>query len=224
MRAISIPRELIEDFNTDDLRRAFDRLRPEEREKLCTLLPCEESAELLEEMPESQAVEVLEELPAGIAADIVEELPHEIGGDLLREFEADDAAAIFAEIDDAADLQDLQERLTYAEDSAGGLMSDNVVFVRQSSTAGEVLAHLGEKAEEYEDRDVQYVFVTDADEVLTGVIALRNLVLTPRSRKIEDLMIPNPLSVTTETALNPLSPPLLRSNGGSNALASKANS
>ena len=50
------------------------------------------------------------------------------------------------------------------------------------STVDEVLADLGEHAEDYSDRDVQYLYVTDRKRKLVGVLRLRDLVLSRRAK------------------------------------------
>ena len=63
---------IINNAPADDQRRIISQLDLKAREKLCELLPPDETAELLENLTEVQAIELLEELPANIAADVVE--------------------------------------------------------------------------------------------------------------------------------------------------------
>ncbi|MDB4311431.1 magnesium transporter, partial [bacterium] len=93
---------------------------------------------------------------------------------------------------------------SYEWDSAGGLMSDQVVSFRATATVSDVLADLDDKAEEYSDADVQYFFVVNARNKLTGVLALRSLVLGRRATPIGDLMRSEVLSVNVDTKLDEL--------------------
>ncbi|MFT5632853.1 MAG: magnesium transporter [Rubritalea sp.] len=113
----------------------------------------------------------------------------------------DSSEAILAEFDDTKESDEIRERVSYAWDSAGGLMSDRVVSFRENTTVAEVLFELGEHAEDYTDDEVQYFYVVDETEMLKGVLALRNLVLGRRALEIGKLMINDPTSVAVDMEL-----------------------
>lgn len=195
---------IINEASADDQRRIVSQLDRSHREQLCELLPPAETAQLMEHLAEVQAVELLEELPAEIAADVVEFMDAEISGDLLRELNEHDTEAILTEIDDARECEDLRERASYDEESAGGLMSDHVLSFPISATVADVLSDLESNAEKYHDADVQYFFVVDHRERLAGVLSMRSLLLGRRSMPIKDLMIPEPIAVSVNTTLEEL--------------------
>lgn len=193
--------DILEAASVDDQRRMVGLLDSEHRDALCALLPVNETAELIENMAEAQAVDMLEEMPVELAADVLEELGPDVSGDLLRELDEDSSEAILAEFDDAKESDEIRERVSYAWDSAGGLMSDRVVSFRENTTVAEVLTELGEHAEDYTDDEVQYFYVVDETEMLKGVLALRNLVLGRRALEIGKLMINDPTSVAVDMEL-----------------------
>lgn len=201
---LATARAIINIATADDQRRIVSQLDRKIREQLCELLPAEETADLLENLAEVQAVELLEELPANIAADVVEEMDAEVSGDLLRELDAEDSEAILAEIDDREESNDLRERASYVWDSAGGMMSDQVLSFPMETTVRGVLADLEENSEEYTDADVQYFYVVDSDKKLMGVLSLRGIVLGRRATPIEQLMRPAPMAVSVNTSLEEL--------------------
>ncbi len=199
-----IAHDIISEASPDDQRRIIAQLDRQTREQLCELLPAEDTADLFENLAEAQAVELLEELPAGIAADVVEEMDADVSGDLLRELDQVDSEAILAEIDDQQESDELRDRVSYEWDSAGGMMSDQVVRFPATATVSDVLADLDNKAEEYSDADVQYFYVIDDAKRLIGVLTLRSLVLGRRSTLIQNLMLPEPISVSVHTKLEEL--------------------
>ncbi|MBK1831773.1 magnesium transporter [Verrucomicrobiaceae bacterium R5-34] len=196
--------DILASATVDDQRRIVSQLNLDRRERLCRLLPVDETADLIENLAEPQAVEMLEEMQADLAADVLEELPADVSGDLLRELNDRSSEAILSEIDDADESMDLRERAGYARDSAGGLMSDQVVSFPQDATVADVLAELGNNAGNYSDDEVQYFYVTDHSMQLTGVLALRNLVLGRRDLCISELMIPSPVCTRVDTGLEEL--------------------
>lgn len=190
--------DLVAGLDTDTLRRAYSMLDHELWESMGSMLNPEGYADVIARLAEAQAVKLLEGLEPDRAADIIEELPADIAGDLLREMNQDYTANILQQIENPSESEELRERAAYQWDSAGGLMSDQVVSFPITATVGEVLSDLSGNAEEYSDRDVQYVYVVDEEGVLKGVLPLRSLVLTARKTPVSKIMIGNPLSVRVD--------------------------
>jgi len=158
----------------------------------------ENAAELLERLPEAQAADILEDMSPEAAADVVEALPEETGADFLREMRAIESEALLAELDDPDEADNLRELTSYQWDTAGGLMTHAYAAFSETSQVGDVLNELSEEAERYADMDVQYVYVTDSEGLLRGVLRLRDLVLTPRSRPVAEIMLQDPVHVSVE--------------------------
>lgn len=196
--------DALELLSSEDERRALSRLSTEEQARLVALLPHEAAAELLELLPEEQAADILEEVSSGHAASIIEAMPEDLGADLLQEMDPEDSEALLAEIVDPTDAERLRTLASYAWDSAGGLMSDAYASFQQDATVGEVLHELNQSAERYSDMDVQYVYTVDPEGRLTGVLRLRDLVLTGPRRPVSSIMIRNPASVTVAEPLESL--------------------
>ena len=197
--------DAIKMLDWEDQRRAMSRLSHEKCETLIHILGAEDGAKLLSHLAEAQAVEILEGLPSEEAAEILREMPSEQSSNLLRELDDDDAEEIIAQVTDTEDREEMQRRLEYEDGCAGSLMRGGPVTFQQASTVGEVIADLGEHAEDYSDRDVQYLYVIDEKEVLKGVLRLRDLVLSPRRVTVSSLMIPDPLTVIDSMPLEELS-------------------
>ncbi len=196
--------EAIQPLDWEDQRRAVSRLNGEDSETLFQILEATDAAELLSHLSEAQAVEIIEELSAAEAADILGELPSEQSSNLLRELHEDDAAEIIGKLADLDDQAELRKRLEYTDGCAGSLLKGNPVTFQDTSSVGEVLSDLGEHAEDYSDRDVQYLYVLDASSILVGVLRLRDLVLSRRDISVSSLMIKEPLTVLDTMPLEDL--------------------
>ena len=196
--------QLVSGMETDVLRRTYSTLDRDFWIRFEEMLPPEISADLVERLAEAQAVELLEDLSPHRAADIIEELPSDVAGDLLREMGDDESDDILEQIENPAESRELRDRVAYEWDTAGGLMTDQVVSFSEQASVGAVLTALSENAEEYSDRDVQYVYAVDENEVLKGVLPLRSLVLTKRSTPVASIMIQSPVSVNVRTTAREL--------------------
>ena len=101
---------------------------------------------LVEGMADERVADVLEEMAPDEAADLLAELPKGRSEDILELMEDEDA-------------KDVRKLLTFAEDTAGGIMTTEYVAVRENLTADETIKLLRETAGEAEQ--IFYVYVTD---------------------------------------------------------------
>ncbi|MFK7851047.1 MAG: magnesium transporter [Akkermansiaceae bacterium] len=196
--------ETLKTLDWEDQRRAISRLTKEDAEDLVEILGSEDSAKLLSHLTEAQAVEIIENLSPTTASSILTELPTEESTNLLRELDEEDAEEIISEIAEQTDQEELRKRLEYEDGTAGSLMRGSPVTFGADSSVGEVLQDLGEHAEDYSDRDVQYLYVVDQASKLVGVLRLRDLVLSLRHIPVRQLMIPEPQTVIDTLPLDEL--------------------
>jgi len=195
--------EYIDSQSASDIALSMSRLSREERTTIVQALPVDEAASLVHALIEIQAVDILESLPPQDAAAILDELRSSEQADLISEISEPEAEAILQAMDpnEAADARNLSR---YDEDVAGGLMITEFLSYEQTLSVGEVVSDMRSRAEEYRDYDVQYAYVCDARQQLTGVLRLRDLLLAEYNKSIADLMIARPRSVTDSTTLDEL--------------------
>ncbi|MGE0552401.1 MAG: magnesium transporter [Gemmatimonadales bacterium] len=159
----------------------------DERVEIVKLLPPELSAQALSELPEDEhPSETLAALAPAEAAEIVDVLPDDDAADLLGELAEDAQRRILAELEDPEQREDVTELLQYDPESAGGLMTANVMTVPESETVGGALDIIRRSAEELEDFTETYV--VDATGRLTGVLSFRDLVVNPPATPVAGVM------------------------------------
>lgn len=190
----------IEELPPGQITRAVSRLSEEEQLELFALMAPEVAADLIDDLPDEQSADLLENMPADQAAAIVEELDSDDRADVLGEMEEEDVEAILDAMQ-AEEAQEARQLMSYASDTAGGVMVKEYVAYRMGTTVEEVLDDLRLHYDEYSDYDVRYFYVTDAAGVLRGMLRLRDLVLSSPERDIAQIMIPDPTRVTVDEAL-----------------------
>ena len=94
------------------------------------------------------------------------------------------------ERDEAAEVREL---LGYPEDTAGGIMTTEFVAVPEHLTAADTIDRLRQLEPDAET--IYYVYVTDDDGRLTGVLSLRDLIVAPPESQISEVMIREPVAV-----------------------------
>jgi len=161
---------LREDEAVELLRRLY--LRRAAAAPLGEMAP-EEAARLLAELNRDEAVQILSRMDPDDAVDLLAELPKETVQDILRRLEEREA-------------KELSELLSYPPDTAGGLMSPEVVALPQDMSCQEAIETLRRVAEEMET--VYYAYVVDEDRRLIGVLSLRDLVFARPEAPIRQVM------------------------------------
>ena len=169
-----------------DVGEVLASLDEEQRLEVVQALPKRLSSKALVSMPdEAQAEETLVALGTEQAADILDELPDDDAADILGGLDPEDQARILSEVEDRADVERL---LKYERDTAGGLMTTQVVTVPDVATAGVAIEEVRRQREEVPD--FYEIFVADADRRLQGVLPLKDLVASPVDRPVREFMQP----------------------------------
>ena len=133
------------------------------------------AAEALAEMePEEHPEDSLAALHPDQIAAVVAELSDDDAADMIGEMDPEDRDRVLAALphEDAGDIRDL---MRYDEESAGGIMTTELVVVPVDATAAQAIDEVRRQAQEVEDF-YGVVFVVDADEVLLGTVSLQALV------------------------------------------------
>ena len=166
-------------------------------------------AELLSHLDESFISSVLQYLPASVTGEVLSHLDAELIPQIMKDLGSDRSAQILDTMysDDVADLlgeltpkeqkevfdlmededaEDVKGLMVYPEDTAGSIMTTEFVALNQHVTAEEAINIL--RAEAPSAETVYYVYVVDDDEVLVGVLSLRDLIVTPPSWPLEHIM------------------------------------
>jgi Mg/Co/Ni transporter MgtE len=152
----------------------------------------ETAAEALEETNPKIQVSLINDLNSEKASDIIEEMSLSEAADLIGDLPKAKAEGILNEMEkDVAD--DVKELLTHPEREAGGMMTTSYLSFSPSATAKEALEKFRQEAADVDL--VYYVYVTDEDERLQGVISLRDLILADPDIMLAEIMDERVISV-----------------------------
>ncbi len=175
----------------------LEAIDEESAAELLVDLESHDAGEVLDEMTPESAADVIEELNPATAADLIEEMTTDQAADLIGYLEEEERAAVLASLEPgpAAAIDAL---LQYAPDSAGGIMTTDVAALPVGLTAGEAIEALRRLHEDL-GSNLSYVYVTDYSQQLAGVVSFRDLVFARPGTGLEDVMIPEPHSVFTDT-------------------------
>lgn len=190
---------LLQDVRSPELLDVWSELLPEQRKVVFRALSPDKAAEIFSNLsPEEQSI-VVQSLPVPRLGDVLEELSPDDLADALQALEArnpEHTAEVRAVLDPET-LAVAASLSRYHRDEAGGIMTPKFISVRASMTAEQVLAFLRKAAPDAET--IYYLYVVDASDRLCGVISLRDLIVCPRNVRVEEIMDPDVVSVSTDT-------------------------
>ncbi len=179
----------------------LSRLSEDERTELLTLLSPADAADLIEDVSDEQAALIIGELPPQSAGKIVDELSAEQVVDVLGELDEDEAEEILQTMEpDSA--ESARQSLSFPKDTAGYLMSTEILVYPEHLTIAEVNRDLKEKQEIYRTYQIQYIYVVDDGNRLVGVMRIHDLLFSSGSKVLRDLMIPRPHRIPADADLN----------------------
>ena len=190
-------RDILVTMNPSDVAGLFSGLEEKQIPLLFRLLPKELAAETFVEMePDAQALlirgfsdnelkEVVSELYVDDAADLVEEMPANVVRRILAQADPEMRSSI-------------NQILRYPENSAGSIMTTEYVSLRPGMTVEEAILRIRRQGV---DKETIYTcYVLQKDRTLLGLVTVKDLLLAEDDETpIQDLMVTNLISVTTQT-------------------------
>lgn len=177
-------------------------------------------AETLAELSEEQAAELLHRLYLGGAAaktlaemdpeesaDLVQKLDRQVASTILARMDPDDAVDLLEQLPDDVrkellsrlsrhDAKRLTDLLAYPPDTAGGLMTPEVVALSLTMTAQDAIDVLRKRQESA--GTVYYAYAVDDANRLQGVLSLRDIALARPDRSLGELVIRDAVTVRVD--------------------------
>ncbi len=185
-----------------DYHRRVRSLQPSEIANLLDFLPYLHAAELLELLDEDVAADTLEVMTPERQAQVFEELVKDRRIALLRLMAPNHAANLLGRLasDEARDCLEalpspnrerLIDLLRYPEDSAGGIMTNDIVVVEAHLSVREARKEI--RAELAGPDFIYYLYVVDDLESrhLLGVLTLRDLLVSDEREPVQRVMRPS---------------------------------
>ena len=137
---------------------------PETRAEIFTYLEHAMQVEIISTQDRDQVAALLAELASDDRVDVLEHVPPALHESVMRDLAP-------AEADEVRRLEQ------YSPETAGGIMTTDVMTVPQGLTVDEAIADLRARRRGADDQ-VYYVYTVDDDGRLAGVVSMRDLILS----------------------------------------------
>ena len=190
-------RDVMETLPAPDLAAVFEDLPAEKLPVLFRLCPKDLAADVFAELTPATQQQLIDGLTDTELKAVVDELFVDDATDLVEEMPANVVKRILAQADPATRRM-INELLKYPEDSAGGVMTTELMALRPDMTVAQAMDTIRENG--FDKETINNCYVTDSSRRLVGVVSLRVLVLAKNTEEpIKDLMDSNVVSVSTTT-------------------------
>lgn len=188
-------KELLCEIEPVDIARIFDDIPSANLPVLYRLLPKEKAAEVFVELSsdmqehliasfsDMELKEVIDELYLDDTVDIIEEMPANVVKRILRQCEPEIR-------------QGINEILKYPKDSAGSIMTTELVHLKKNMTVLDAFTRIRRTGLDKET--IYNCYVTDENRVLIGLVSVKDLLLAEPSELVEDIMETNVIYVNTQ--------------------------
>jgi magnesium transporter len=183
------------DLHPADIAEIINHVDIESAKYLFSLLNAEIAGEVITEIDENPREKILKEIDVKKITDIVEELYSDDATDIVSDLPDTIAKQVLRNID-REDSQDLQKLLKYPEDTAGGIMTSNFVYVNNKATIKDAIAEVRKHADEFDN--IYHIYVLKENEELLGIVSLKSLLTNPLQKKVKSVIQEDLMFVTPE--------------------------
>jgi Mg2+ transporter MgtE len=195
--SLKIPRRDIADLHPADIADIIEELDRKEQLLILQSLDEETAAETFEEVQPDVQADIVKHMDSDDVADMLENMDPDDAADVIKNMPRDRACEVL-KLMDAEEAQDVKELLRYHHGTAGGLMTNEFIFVSASARVADVFEKLRTLGSEIDM--IYYVYVLDEKELLLGVMSLRDILLARPDQNVLDIMLAELITVTPESS------------------------
>jgi len=179
-----------------DLADIMEEVSPAERQSIIDSLDEEAAAETIAELDKRLQTQVVEKLDPEKAADIIEEMSPDAAADILANLAPETSQEVLDEMDHR-EAHEVESLLRFEENTAGGMMTTEVVVVGEDATRGEVVDHI--RFHEIPIDQLDNVVLINRDAAIAGTVPIARLVMADGEARMSEMVSEPLLSVKPET-------------------------
>jgi len=181
---LRITHQKLEKMHPADLADIMEELSPTERHSIIASLDEQTAAETLSELDSRLTSQIVETMEPSRAADIIEEMEPDKAADVLAGLRPETSQDVLEEMP-GEEAREVQALLKFDENSAGGMMTTEFIFVGQTATRAEVIEWVRHREMKIEQLDS--IFLIDEEAKFSGVVPVSRLLLAPEDQQMIEL-------------------------------------
>lgn len=193
-RRIAQLRELLESVNSADFPSLFEELDDEDMVVIFRLLTKDKASDVFVELDPDQQEKLINNFTDKELKVVVDDLFMDDTVDLIEEMPSSVVKRIVKNIK-PTDRKVINELLKYPEDSAGSIMTTEMIELKENMTVDKAFQIIKDTGI---DKETIYIcYVVDNSRKLIGTVAIKDLLVSERDVIIKDILEENVISVLT---------------------------
>lgn len=187
--------KVIDELQPYDIAQLYRNLPEKHHFKFLLYLHPQQIADLIQELESDLQIEILHRLGIEKSSKIMDLMENDDLADLLSELSVEKIQEYLAAMK-SEDSTYVQNLMTYSSETAGGLMTNQFVWIKNDYTVRDAVDKLKSFAEM--NHTIYYLYVINENKELVGVVSYRDLLLADINEKISDIMFNRVISVPVE--------------------------
>lgn len=168
--------DILEDLDEGERKKVFESLDEDLAAETFEEIEDEYKSSIIKDLSELKTAELLENMGNDEIADLLDGLDDEEREKVLVNLEKDDA-------------EEVEELLKYEDETVGSIMTKEFITFKYNITVGEVVDII--KDMDIDEDVLYYIFITDEEERIKGIIKLKDLLFSDNDVVIKDIMEEN---------------------------------
>ena len=174
--------EIIEELDEAQALRTFRVLPQDDAADVFSYLSPDAQQNLVEDLTDPEIVEIMEEMPADDVADFIEDVPEDVAQRVMESISTEKGTVV-------------DRLLDYPEDSAGSVMTTEIVELTQEMTVKDALNTI--RTAGVDKETIYTCYVIDDERKLIGAVTADTMVHSDLNEKIKNLMNTNVITANT---------------------------
>lgn len=184
---LNVSHKTLDDMHPADIADILEQLDPRLRGQVFAQLDDAQAAEAMAELDDDEmAAEIMDEMNAADASRMLSEMDPDDAAELVSELDYERAETLLR-LMGVKEEKAIRQLLGYREDTAGRIMTSEFIDLAPTATVRDAIEAI-RSVDTEEVETVNYIYVTDADRRLLGVLSLRTLLIEPMEATLSSIM------------------------------------
>ena len=170
--------DFLDGLTTDEIRKFLHNTEPHTRAGIFGYLDLDHQLELAESMTRSELANIVSNMSHDERVDFIKKLP---------ESETEILMPAIAQ----AEREDIRKLASYPEGTAGAVMTSDYAHISPEHTVAQAIEQLRLEAPDAET--IYYAYALDDRRRIAGIVSLKDLILSPPLKRVEEVMYPEVL-------------------------------
>ncbi len=185
-----------EDKNIADIAALFEEFDDKDKVILFKLLNKDMAADVFSHLEADMQETIITAIKDSDIQSIMKDLYLDDATDFIQEMPANVVKRVLKNCNTTTRNQ-INQLLSYPDNSAGSIMTTEFIDLKSNLTVSEAFDKIRKKADDSET--VYTIYITDERRKLQGVVSIRELLIAPADKKLQDIMETNVISANTLT-------------------------